>query len=266
MTLRRKFGSQRVKGAQPHLVTFPLQGEIVSPLPPGSYTYAGEVKHCSKQQVWCHKTTYFHPPFIMNRCHIWNYDTIMINTSVPLCDAPSWCHDDITVPFLPLLSCRSSTRPAGPCSGPPSPPSPPHTPPSVLTPLSPGNDAAEPHPLQRQWGVCEGVRMWGWCMCVCLHVSVWRGRENLGYWATYLSSHKSVLKIYSPYFLCSLCSSCASWKSHCVSMHYNEMWSGGLCCSVQYEKGFTGKIPIWIFHSYTGPGFTISIFIHVLGT
>ena len=159
--------------------------------PPGSYIYARQVKHCSKQQVWCQKTTYFHPHIIMNRCYIWNYDPIMINTSVPLCDGPAWCHDYITHLFLPLLSCRSSTRPAGPCSGPPSPP-------PLLTLLSQFLVQVTMQPSITLYSISEvSVRVWecGGGACVCLHVSVWRGREN---WAIYLSSHKSVLKIYSP--------------------------------------------------------------------
>ena len=83
----------------------------------------------------------------------------MINTSVPLCGGPARYHDDITDLFLPLLLCRPSTQPAAPRSGPHSPSSPPHTPPSVLMPLRPGTNVAEPHPLQHQWGVCEGVRV-----------------------------------------------------------------------------------------------------------
>jgi len=47
-----------IKGTHPYLTTFNFQGENVS------YTYAGQVKHCSKQQVRCHKTAYFHPHFI----------------------------------------------------------------------------------------------------------------------------------------------------------------------------------------------------------
>ena len=75
------------------------------------------------------------------------------------------------------------------------------------------------------------------------------------YWAIYLSNHKNVLKKHIPIF--SVLSvlpvvSSVSWESHSISTHYNEMWSGGLCCTVQYEKGFIGTIPIWIFHSYTG--------------
>ena len=101
--------------------------------------------------------------------------------------------------FLPLLFCRPSTLLAALVVGhllcPPSP----HTPPSVVTPLHPSHDVAEPYSLQHQWGVCVSVRMWGRCTCVCLHVSVWKGRKN---WvSSYLfKQSQNVLKIYSPIF------------------------------------------------------------------
>ena len=100
--------------------------------------------------------------------------------------------------------------------------------------------------------------MWGRCMCVCLHVSAWSGRKNLGYRAIYLSSHKNVLKIYSSYFLCSFCSSCCIQYLMTVTLYiytlqWDWKWGIMLYCSVQKELHWHIRtIPFWIFQPYTG--------------
>ena len=92
------------------------------------------------------------------------------------------------------------------------------------------------------------------------------GRGKIGYWVIYLSSHINVLKnLFSPFPLFSLFFLLypVSHESHTVYLRTTMMWSGGLCCTAQYEKCFIGTIPIWIFHSYTG---VHNPYLHVLGT
>jgi len=54
------------------------------------------------------------------------------------------------------------------------------------------------------------------------------------------------------------------WKSHCISST-TMMWSGGLRCTVQYEKVLHWHNPYLNYFIHI-LGFTIPIFIHVLGT
>ena len=68
--------------------------------------------------------------------------------------------------------------------------------------------------------------MWGWCMCVCLYVSMWRERKNWVLSYLFKQSHKCTQKFILP--ISSVLSvlpvvSSVSWKSHCISTHYNDV-------------------------------------------
>jgi len=72
---------------------------------------------------------------------------------------------------------------------------------------------------------------------------------------SYLKQSQKCTINYFSLFPCSLCSSCCIQGfmkvTLCIyTLGYNGMWSGGLCCTVQYEKGFIGTIPIWIAISF----------------